>query len=393
MVERLFKPITSESFFLFGARGTGKTQLLKTTFFDEGNTKQPHTWYVDLLNEETEELYSGDANLFEQHVLALDKNIKRVIIDEVQRIPRLLDVVHRLSETKIQFILTGSSARKLKSGGANLLAGRAFVFNLHPLTHKELGRDFELDEVLAYGSLPGLLKYENEQDKQRFLKAYIRNYLKEEVWAEQLIKDLNPFRKFLEVAAQMHGRIINFSKIARDVGVDSKTIKNYYSILEETLLGFFLLPYSKSVRKQQLISASKFYLFDSGVKRAIDKTLSLPIRPKTYAYGDLFEHFIIAELIRLNDYYESDFTFSYFKTSKDSEIDLIIERPGQSTLLMEIKSSNKVDLQDLKNLKSISNEIVNSEAFCISKEERKRKDGEVMIIPWQETFKIVFGER
>ena len=213
MVRRLLKLSNSNSLFIFGARSTGKTTLL-TELFKEDNK----TLWINLLEEADEEIYGRHPSQLSLEIAT--KRYHRVIIDEIQKFPKILDIVHLEIEKnpKIQFILTGSSARKLKRGAANLLGGRAFTYSLHPFTYIELGSLFNLPEALKFGTLPKLLEYSAEEDKKLFLKSYIKIYIKEEVLVEQLIRDLEPFRNFLEVAAQTNGKIINYSKIAKEVG-------------------------------------------------------------------------------------------------------------------------------------------------------------------------------
>jgi predicted AAA+ superfamily ATPase len=224
-------------------------------------------------------------------MIAAKPEVKWVVIDEIQKIPALLDVVHSLAKNKsLKFALSGSSARKLKRGAANLLAGRAFKYVCHPLLHSELGASFSMDEVLRYGSLPEVFSLE-APDKQDYLRTYVETYFKEEIVAEQIVRKLKPFKNFLQVAAQMNTKILNLNKVARDVGVDHTTVQNYFEILEDTLIGFLLEPFDESIRKRQR-QASKFYYFDLGVARALKRSLELPLLPSTLDYGDAFEHFI-----------------------------------------------------------------------------------------------------
>ena len=198
MFKRVLNTTKNNSFFLFGARGTGKTTYLKD-IFDPGETM-----YIDLLEPETEDLYVRNPNRLEQHVSALPAKVEWILIDEIQKAPRLLDVAHRLIEaTGKKFVLTGSSGRKLKRGATNLLAGRAFVYNLRPFTSIELENSFSLKDALQWGTLPKLFSLENEEDKQAYLRAYSLTYLKEEIVAEQIVRKLDPFREFLEIAAQV----------------------------------------------------------------------------------------------------------------------------------------------------------------------------------------------
>jgi predicted AAA+ superfamily ATPase len=205
------------------------------------------------------------------------------VIDEVQKAPKLLDQIHyEIEKRQIKFALTGSSARKLRRGGANLLAGRALMNHLYPLTHRELAADFVLQDVLQWGSLPEIFSAPSDLVRQEYLKTYVDSYLKEEILQEQLVRNVVPFRKFLPVAAQMNGKILNFSSMAKDLGVDWSTVKNYYQILEDTWLGFNLPIYHRSLRKQQL-KGQKFYLFDLGVQRALERNLKVPV-------GRTFKH-------------------------------------------------------------------------------------------------------
>ena len=285
-------------------------------------------------------------------IKALPPKISHVVIDEIQKIPKLLNVVHKLiEETQKKFVMTGSSARKLKYGGANLLAGRAFVYHLFPFTFLELKKNFDSDQALMFGLLPKIIEFDTYEERVAFLQAYSYTYLKEEIFSEQLIRKLDPFRRFLEVAAQTNGKIINYSNIARDVGVDDKTVKEYFSILEDTLIGFFLEPFHHSFRKR-LSSKPKFYFFDIGVTRALARHLSIPLRAQTSAYGEAFEHFIILECIKLASYQNKEFRFSYLSTKDDAEIDLVVERPGQPLLFIEIKSKKSVQPTDSTNFTS-----------------------------------------
>lgn len=371
------------SFFLFGPRGVGKSTVIQKRF-------AKNSLYINLLDPKQETRFINDPNELENIVRNLEPNISHVIIDEVQKIPALLDLVHLLIETqKRYFILTGSSARKLKRGNANLLAGRAFTYNLYALTSIELGASFDLNHALHWGMLPKLYQFDNDAHKQDFLESYAHTYLKEEIWAEQFIKDLDPFRKFLEVAAQMNGKILNISKIARDTGVDDTTIKRYYSILEDTLIGFFLNAYQDSFRKQ-LSTKPKFYFFDTGVVRALSYNLSSKLRESTFAYGNALEHFVILECIKLASYHKKEYRFSYLKTKDNAEIDLVVQRPNKPILFIEIKSSKQVRQEDLSGFTRLVNDYGKCEAVCFSRDDYVKNFGAIKVYPWQEGIKKFF---
>ena len=384
MIQRLLKPSLSQSFFLFGPRGTGKTTFLKEFF--QGKSSR----WIDLLDAEQEERYALDRGLLYRELIPLKAEKQWIVIDEIQKNPFLLDTVHRLiEETPLQFALTGSSARKLKRGSANLLAGRAFMNSLFPLTHHEMGDTFSLPEALAWGTLPGITRFESDSDKKDFLKAYALTYLKEEIWAEHIVRELDPFRRFLPVAAQANGTILNYSKIARDVGVDYKTVQSYFGILEDTLLGFFVEPYHRSVRKQQHQSP-KFYFFDTGVKRALENTLDIPLKEGTYFFGNAFEHWVITEIYRLNQYAKKDYRLYYLRTKDNAEVDLIIERPGKNNLLIEIKSTDRPDPIEAKKLERFLDDFQGAEAYLLCRTGQIQQMGKVLCLPWAEGIARIF---
>lgn len=389
MFSRLSKPILSNSFFLFGPRGTGKSTFVRDLF------RGHDTLLFDLLDADLEERFQKspkDLSYELEQARARSRKPEWVIIDEIQKVPKLLDTVHsEIEQFGTRFALTGSSARKLKLGAANLLGGRAFVNNLHPLTHLELGSEFSLEAVMAWGSLPKIYQLTVEREKRAFLKAYAQTYLKEEVWGEQLVRKIEPFRKFLEIAALSNGQIVNFNKIAHDTGVDDKTVKNYFSILEDTLLGFLLPGYDRSVRKQQT-QAPKFYFFDTGVQRSLAGLTSVPLVDRTYAYGKTFEHVVLLEAWRLNEYFETDFKFSYLRTKDDAEIDLIVERPGQPAALIEIKSTTHVTSSDVRTLNSFKGDFTDPLLLCLSRDPKSKIIGDAQCMEWREGLHVLFGE-
>ena len=378
MIPRIQKPLRSNSFFLFGARGTGKSTLLRQLF---GADK---VLWIDLLDPEQENRYAVRPGELMEQIRASRGEFDWVVIDEIQKLPKLLDVVHSAIETHgVRFALTGSSARKLKKDSVNLLAGRAFVYHLFPLASCELADAFDLTRALHYGTLPGLLPFTTDDEHKAFLRAYVLTYLKEEVWAEHLIRKLDPFRRFLGVAAQCNGEILNYSNIARDIGADHKTVSSYFEILEDTLLGFLLEPYHASVRKRQRQSP-KFFFFDPGVTRALSGTLNVELVTSTYGFGRAFEHFVLLEMVRLSDYRQKDYKFSYLRTKDGAEIDLIVERPGRNMVLVEIKSTDHVDERDTRDLSRFLPDFPGAEAFCLSRDKVRKRIGDVLAVPWQD---------
>jgi uncharacterized protein len=389
MIHRIINPSNNSSFFIFGARGTGKSTYIQSEFLKK--LKPDDYLYYNLLDDETEERLSRNPNLLKTDLTTLNKRPLWIVIDEVQKIPRLLDVVHELIESKkYRFILTGSSARKLKKESANLLAGRAFEYRLYPFTFIELGNDFHLDNFLNYGGLPSVYQFQQITDKIKYLKSYISTYVKIEIQAEQLLRKLDPFKLFLEFAAQMNGKNLNYSKIAKEIHVDTKTIINYYQILEETYLGFILPSYHTSLRKSIVLSP-KFYFFDTGIKRALERSLHSNVVPKTSYYGEVFEHFVIAEIYKLNEYYEADYKLSYFLTKNGSEIDLVLSRGKNETIFVEIKSSLQVDELEVNKIsKLIQN--TNIKAYYFSQDKQAQNIDGVLCLHWEAGIKALFEE-
>ena len=386
MFARLLQLSKKRSFFLFGARSTGKSTILKQAF-----PKDQVLW-CNLLKPEEEDRFLRKPETLYDMVLALPDAITHVVIDEVQKVPKLLDVVHLLmGETNKVFVMTGSSARKLKRGGANLLAGRAFVYHFFPLTFLELASAFDLQFILQWGSLPEIFQLSNEKEKSQFLQAYANTYLKEEVWDEHFVRELDPFRKFLEVAAQSNGKIVNYSNIARDVGVEDKTVASFFSLLEDTLIGFFLEPFHHSFRKR-LSEKPKFYFFDTGVVRALSRRLGVSLVERTPAFGDAFEHYVILEIMRLASYFEPEYRFSYMRTPNDVEVDLIVERPGKSILFIAIKSTDEIERTDLSGFIRLSRDFGDCEAICLSRDRYMKKLDIVTAYFWQDGIKYIFDD-
>ncbi len=384
MINRFQKLPLNKTFFLLGPRQTGKSTLLKNTFSAEKSY-----WY-NLLETDTYTRLASHPELFREEVLARAPHISHVIIDEVQRVPELLNEVHLLSEQAESpfFVLTGSSARKLKVNKANLLAGRALNFTLFPLTLQELGDQFSLSKALRFGTLPRIYLEKTDAEASDRLRAYVDTYLKEEIQFEANLRNLPPFLQFLSLAAEENGHQISYSNMSRETGVSYQTIKGFFQILEDTLVGQMLYPYSKSVRRR-LSKHPKFYFFDLGVRRALTRKLHVPLERHTKEFGEAFEHFLILEIIRLSTYQQWDCTFSFYRTSAGAEVDLIIETPHGRIIALEIKTSESPSEKDLRGLKSFRDICPKAELFMASFAAHGRKMGDVSILPWQDIFNFL----
>jgi predicted AAA+ superfamily ATPase len=370
----------AQSAFLFGPRGTGKTWLCRD--FLKG---LPAVFAVDLLDLAVYKQYLRQPALLRRQVEPRLKagRILTILIDEVQKFPELLDEVHSLVEAhkgKVRFLLTGSSARKLRRGGANLLAGRAWTLRLHPLTHREI--DVDLDKSLEFGTLPGICLSDVPPTKS--LLSYAETYLKEEILQESLLRRTEPFVRFLDVAAQANGEPVNYSAVARDVGVSHTTVEIYFDILVDTLIASRLPGWAYSPRKQ-LRQAPKYYFFDCGVLNALRGELPSPLSPRTYRYGKLFETFIINEFIRLNDYRDTQWKFYYWRTNTGMEVDLLLQKsPSTPPVAVEIKASEHVEESDLRGLKSFGAENPKARMFCLCQTNVSFRLGDIEVLPWRE---------
>jgi predicted AAA+ superfamily ATPase len=381
----MFNPSKALSFFLFGARGTGKSTWLQESFLPDD-----HLW-IDLTNPKEERRYARRPEILLDEWRDFTKSpaIKSaaaepwIVIDEVQKIPEILNVVHLgIQRHKIKFALTGSSARKLKRGAANLLAGRALTYRMHPFTYAELGESFRFEDYLQWGGLPMIQGLNHSDDRRRYLSSYVDTYLREEIQIEQIVRKIEPFRMFLDVVGQMNGEIINFAKIAKQAGIDPKSGERYFEILNDTLVGFYLPAFNRSIRKAQL-KHPKFYLFDVGVARAIRGELTLDLAPHTGAYGRCFEHFIIQQIVALNDYHETGWRLSYLRTKDDNEVDLVIERPGEQLLFIGIKSSNRPEDLNLNSFRSLAKDA-NAQAIIICTTDRALELDGIRALPWRQ---------
>jgi len=384
MIERFIKIPKTQSFFLFGPRGSGKSTTLSQLFRNET------ALWIDLLEQKLEfDLAQNPDSLLEKWAA---HRKPWIVIDEVQKIPRLLDVVHRgIEKHKIKFALTGSSSRKLKRGGANLLGGRAASFQLSPFSALELGSAFDLAPALSTGLLPRFWnEHLSEKDRVRALYAYVQTYLKEEIAAEQLVRNLDPFRRFLVVAAQSNSQIINYSAIERDAGVSHSQAERHFEIVCDTLIGRYLDPFDTSIRKRQS-RKSKFYFFDTGVVRALRGLAEEPLRAGTYEYGEMFETFLMNEFFKLREACEKHWNFSYLRTKDNVEIDLIIEKPRGGVILIEMKSTDNINrAEPTQSLLKLSSEFPKAVKYILSNDPNARRVHGIEYLHWQEGLKRIF---
>lgn len=354
-----------ESCFLWGPRQSGKSTLLKSLF--------PQTPYYDLLLSDEFARLSRKPSLLREELLA-DIPKGPVIIDEVQKIPQLLNEVQWLIVNKnIQFILCGSSARKLKRHGANLLGGRALRYELFPLVSKEIP-DFDLARGLNHGFLP---RHYIAKDPKRLCEAYIGDYLKEEIAAEALTRNIPAFARFLEVAAFSNGEIVNFQNIAMECGISAPTVKEYFQILSDTLIGRFLHAFQKK-RKRRIIQKPKFYFFDIGIANALLKRGN--IVPKSEIFGRAFEHFIFQELVAHRHYSGLEYDLSYWRTASGLEVDFIL---GDREIALEVKGVEEVQPKDVRNLIAFQEEYQPKKSIIVSLDKKPRRIGKIDILPWK----------
>lgn len=385
-INRGIKLPKEHSFFLFGPRATGKSTLIQEFFPPET------TLFFNLLDRTLFIELSAEPQLLKQYVQARKQSIKHVVIDEVQLIPELLYVIHQIMEEKNApvFALSCSSARKLKRDGADMLGGRAWNFKLHPFTHRELAERFDLNKAINIGTLPQVYLSQTLEDAQRSLKSYVETYIEEEIKVEALVRDLRGFIKFLQISASENGNPINFSNIARESFNKASEVKEFFQILEDTLLGFFLLPYTKSRRK--LSRHPKFYFFDTGVQRALSAKLSLNLKLGTKEYGLAFEHWLIKEIHDMNDYLEKDYRFSYYRTHNGAEVDLIIETPSGLVYAIEAKAKASISGKDLNGLKSFQELCPQARLICATPREDKPSydHDDIRVCNWREALEEIF---
>ena len=369
----------SETCFLWGPRQTGKSTLLQSLF--------PGAIQYDLLLSETYQQLLRTPGLIREECLGagLDSRSQKepIIIDEIQKVPPLLDEVHWLIENRgLRFILCGSSARKLVRGQANLLGGRAVRYELHPLVYPEIP-DFDLNRALNAGLIP---RHYDSPHPQRLIQAYVGDYLKEEIVAEALTRNVPAFNRFLEVASMSNGQIVNYTNIAGECGVSSPTVKEYFQILEDTLVGRFLPAFRKR-RKRRLVVSPKFFFFD--LAPVICFTRRGPVSKGSELFGRAFEHYLFMELTAHSSYSESYYPICYWRTASGVEVHFIL---GDHEVAVEAKASDHAVSSHLKGLRQFREEYQARRSILVSLDARPRmtEDG-IEILPWQRFLEMLWG--
>lgn len=381
MYSRLL-PLPRQSFFLFGPRGTGKSVWLSQVLPDAG-------LMVDLLRSSEVLRYRRDPTLLGREVAALAPGAW-VVIDEIQKLPELLDEVHALlfaGEGGHRFALSGSSARKLKRAGANMLAGRAWSKRMFPLSPLEMGADFRLDDALRYGQLPLSVAAGSAADRAEFLDAYVETYLREEIWQEAFVRNLVGFYRFLSVAALYSGQVLNISNIAREAGIARSTVLGYFGILEDTLLGWRLPAWRKRAKVKE-VAHPKFYLFDCGVQRALAGLQR--DKPSNTEWGVLFETWVLNELRALNSWGSAGARFSYWRTEAGTEVDLVWQR-GARAVGIEIKAATQWTESWNRGLRTLLDTGDIEAAFGIYGGERELRFGEIRVLPYPAALELAWA--
>ena len=373
--KQTFEGRVNESAFLWGARQTGKSTLLKQLY--------PEAIYFDLLLGNEYEQFQRNTSLLREILETVDP-ARLVIIDEIQRIPALLNEIHWLIVNRgFQFILSGSSPRNILRSGGNLLGGRALRYELYPLVFAEIP-DFDLNRALNNGMLP---RHYLSTNPAKLLSAYIGNYLKDEVMAEAKIRNVSTFARFLEVAAFSNGEIINYSNIASDCGVSAPTIKEYFQILEDTLTGRFLSSFQKKP-KRRVIQAPKFFYFDVGIANHLLKRGH--VTQGSESFGRAFEHYIYQEIYAHSSYSGLNYPVFYWRTASQLEVDFIL---GDHEVAVEVKATSQANHRHLRGLNSFAEEYNVKKLILVSNDTYPRKIDQVHIMPWK-TFleKLWAGE-
>lgn len=369
---RLLKiaPDLNQSVFLFGPRGVGKTSWIKKNFTE--------SIYYDLLNDDTyREFLARPVRLSEKIPNTYQGWI---VIDEIQKIPALLNEVHRLiEERKLKFILTGSSARSLRRKGVNLLAGRALTYYMHPLTVLELKDDFDLQRSLQYGHLPMAI---TSNQPNKYLLSYLKTYLREEVLQESLTRNIALFSRFLEIASFSQGEVLSYTEIAREIGSNRHTVSNFFDILEDMLIAYRVTAFRKRA-KRIVVTHTKFYYFDVGIYRMLRPKGVLNTQAETD--GAALETLFLQEARALNDYFDLGYEFYYWRTHNQQEVDFVLY--GEKGFhAFEIKRKEKLYSGDFIGLKTFSEDYPEAKLFLLYGGSEPYQEGNVQVIPYKQAL-------
>ncbi len=363
----------ARSFFLLGPRQTGKSTLLRASF--------PDALFLDLLDAQTFRSLAASPVLIGDRARALKGRRRVVIVDEIQKMPELLDEIHRLMELDktLRFILTGSSARKLRTRGRNLLGGRAGLVRMHPIVYPELGTVSPRrpwTDLLRWGGLPSVLDSETPKED---LQAYVGLYLQEEIRAEGLARSVPNFSRFLETAAAMNGEILNFTKIGNDAQLSPRTVRDYFQILQDTLIGDLLPPFQRT-RSRKAVTTEKFYFFDVGVTNALVERWV--VSPRTPEYGRVLEHLVEREVRASIDYLRSDRHLFFWRSLSRMEVDFVVAEGQKPVVAIEVKASRSVSPQDLKGLRAFGEDWPRVRKIVVSLESHPRTtEDRIEILP------------
>lgn len=367
----------NQSAFLWGARKTGKTTYLRSRF--------ESSKYYDLLDFRSRMRLTTNPSLLGEELAVLSDTERElpVVIDEIQKVPELLDEVHRLIETENQsFVLCGSSARKLRRGGLNLLGGRAWGFQMLPLSWCEIP-GFDLVQALTRGTLPSV--YDNIRYR-RSLRSYIEDYLRQEIFAEALTRNEAAFARFFDALQYCHGEMLNHSAIATDCGVSSKTVRTYFEILVDTLVGYLIYPFHKRGGRETIVAAPKFYLFDLGVAAYIKG--ESPSERSGPSFGNAFEHFIFLELVAARSFLDQDWDIRYWRTKNGLEVDFVL---GRGEIALEVKT--KLGSRSLRPILAFNREYAPKRSVVVTTEFPSRRVGDVEVLYFEEFLDILHSGR
>jgi uncharacterized protein len=371
--KQLFEGLGNESAFLWGARQTGKSTLLKMLY--------PDSTYFDLLMNEEFSRFQRDSSLL-KNMLEATQPVQPVIIDEIQRIPILLNDIHWLMVNRnLQFILSGSSPRKILQSGGNLLGGRALRYELYPLIFKEIP-DFDLLKAINNGLLP---RHYNSSNPKKLHEAYIGSYLKDEILNEARVRDIESFSRFLDAAAFSNGEIVVFSNIASDCGVSAPTVKSYFQILEDTLTGRFLSSFQKKP-KRRIVMSPKFYFFDVGIANFLAKRGKIEMGSE--AFGKVFEHLIYQEIFAHSSYSDIRYPIHYWRTASGIEVDFVL---GDHEVAVEVKATPMAQTRHLSGLKSFAGEYTVKHKILVTTDPYPRLLNDVLVLPWKIFLEKLWG--